>query len=325
MSDNAVMHESHIDDLDLNLLLVLQRLFEAGSVTGAAERLGLSQPAVSRALGRLRTAFGDALFVRAPGGLQPTPRAEALREGLGEALARLGALVAGPAPFSPAATTRAFTVATRDYAEAVLLPRLLGALAREAPAATLRVVPVDGAWEPALAEGRWDLLWGPRRRAGAGLIWTHLWDEGFAFVVRLGHPATRRPLTLERFTAIPQLAIAPEGKGANPLDERLARLGARRRVVAQVPSFLVVPALVAGSDLGVTLPRRMVALHAARWGLAALELPFEMTGFDISQAWHERLRGDPAHAWFRKLVAAVAREAGPGPRAATPSSRRGRR
>ena len=307
MSDNADMPLTHLDGIDLNLLLVLQRLFEAGSVTGAAERLGLSQPAVSRSLSRLRRAFGDDLFVRAPGGLQPTPRAEALRAGLGEALARLGALVAGPAPFSPAATTRAFTVAAGDYAEAVLLPRLLGALAREAPEATLRVVPVDPAWEPSLAERRSDLLWAPRRRAGAGVVWTHLWDEGFAFVVRRGHPAARRPLTLERFTAVAQLAIAPEGRGGNPLDERLARLGARRRVVAQVPSFLVVPALIAGSDLGVTLPRRLVALHAARWDLAALELPFDMPGFDISQAWHERLRGDPAHAWFRKLVAGVAR------------------
>ncbi len=309
MTHNDDMPETHLETLDLNLLRVLQRLFETGSVTLAAERLGLSQPAVSRALGRLRRAFGDDLFVRAPGGLRATPRAEALRAGLGEALDRLGALVAGPAPFAPAATTRAFTVASGDYAEAVLLPGLLGALAREAPAATLRVVPLAAALEPSLVEGRCDLLWAPRRRAGAGVVWTHLWSEGFAFVVRRGHPAARRPLTLERFTAVPQIAIAPEGRGGNPLDERLARLGARRRVVAQVPSFLVVPALIAGSDLGVTLPRRLIALHAARWDLAALELPFDMPGFDISQAWHERWRGDAAHAWFRKLVAGVAREA----------------
>jgi DNA-binding transcriptional LysR family regulator len=169
------------------------------------------------------------------------------------------------------------------------------------------VVSLVPGWEAALAEGRWDVLLAPRRRAAASFVWTHLWDEGFAFVVRRGHPAARRPLTLERFTAVAQLAIAPEGTPANPLDERLARLGARRRVVAQVPSFLVVPALIAGSDLGVTLPRRLIAMHAARWDLAVLELPFDMPGFDMSQAWHERLRGDPAHAWFRKLVAGVAR------------------
>lgn len=294
-------------DLDLNLLVVLERLFEAGSVTGAAERLELSQPAVSRALGRLRQAFGDPLFVRTSLGLKPTARAQELRAEVSGVLARIGSLVAGPAGFEPAESARTFSVATSDYGESVLLPRLLGELSRLAPRATLRVLPVSQPWEAALADGRWDLLWAPRRRAGAGIVWTHLWEEGFAFVVRRGHPAARRRLTLERFTSIPQIAIAPEGRPGNPLDERLARLGTRRRVVAQVPSFLVVPPLVSGSDIGVTLPRRIVTLLAARWDLAVLELPFEMPTFAISQAWHERFRGDPAHSWFRKLVASLAR------------------
>jgi len=301
------MQARHIQDLDLNLLVVLERLFEAGSVTGAAERLRLSQPAVSRALGRLRQAFGDPLFVRTPLGLRPTPRAQGLRAEVRGVLARIGSLVAGPDAFEPAESARTFTVATSDYGESVLLPRLLGELSRRAPRTTLRVLPVSQPWEVALADGQWDLLWAPRRRAGAGIVWTHLWDEAFAFLVRKGHPAARRPLTLERFISIPQIAIAPEGRPGNPLDERLARLGTRRRVVAQVPSFLVVPPLVAGSDIGVTLPRRIVTLLAARWDLAVLELPFDMPTFDISQAWHERFRGDPAHSWFRKLVASLAR------------------
>jgi DNA-binding transcriptional LysR family regulator len=126
-------------------------------------------------------------------------------------------------------------------------------------------------------------------------------------VVRKGHPATRRPLTLARFAAIPQIAIAPEGRGGNPLDEALAQIASRRRVAAQVPSFLAVPPLVAATDLGVTLPRRTVDLLAHRWELAVLELPFDMPGFHLSQAWHERFRHDPAHAWFRQLVVETAR------------------
>jgi DNA-binding transcriptional LysR family regulator len=301
------MRETHVERVDLNLLVVLQRLLETGSVTAAAERLRLSQPAVSRALGRLRDTFGDALFVRTPDGLRPTPRAEQLRAELGGVLSRIDALLAGPGAFAPAASTRTFNVATADYGESVLLPPLLRALAARAPGVSVRVLPVGGPREVALAEGDWDLLWAPRQKAGAGIVWTHLFDERFAFVVRKSHPATRRPLTLARFAAIPQIAIAPEGRGRNPLDDRLARLGTKRRVVAQVPSFLAVPPLVAGSDLGVTLPRRIVDLLAHRWELAVLDLPFEMPAFDLSQAWHERFRHDPAHAWFRQLVASVAR------------------
>jgi DNA-binding transcriptional LysR family regulator len=307
MWHTPVMRVAHVERIDLNLLVVLQRLLETGSVTAAAERLRLSQPAVSRALGRLRDAFDDALFVRTPEGLRPTPRAEQLRVELAGVLSRLDGLLAGPGAFAPAGATRTFTVATSDYGESVLLPRLLRELAAQAPGVSIRVVPVVRPWEDALAEGEWDLHWAPRRKAGAGIVWTHLLDDHFAFVVRKGHPATRRPLTLARFAAIPQIAIAPEGRGANPLDDRLARLGTKRRVVAQVPSFLVVPPLVAGADLGVTLPRRLVHLLAARWELAVLDLPFEMPGFDLSQAWHERFRHDAAHAWFRQLVASAAR------------------
>lgn len=303
------MRAMHVEALDLNLLVVLQRLLETGSVTAAAERLRLSQPAVSRALGRLREALGDPLFVRTPEGLRPTPRAEALRAELAAVLGRVDALLAGPVAFSPAQAARSFKVATTDYGAAVLLPGVLAELAARAPGVSVRLLPVGRPWEEALAEGAWDLAWSPRRKTGAGVVWKHLLDETFAFVVRAGHPATRRPLTLEGFAAIPQIAIAPEGRGGNPLDELLARLGARRRVVAHVASFLVVPPLVAGSDLGVTLPRRLVDQVAPRWSLAVLDLPFEMPGFAIQQAWHERFRRDPAHAWFRQLVARVAAEA----------------
>lgn len=300
------MRDMHVGSTDLNLLVVLQRLLETGGVTAAAERLGLSQPAVSRALGRLRETFRDALFVRTPEGLRPTPRAEQLRAELGGVLSRIDALLARPGAFVPGESTRTFRIATADYGESVLLPPLLKELARRAPGLSVRVLPVGGPWEAALAEGECDLRWAPKARSGAGVVWTHLFRDRFAFVVRKSHPATRRPLTLARFATIPQIAIAPEGRAGNPLDERLARLGTRRRVVAQVPSFLAVPSLVAATDLGVTLPRRIVELLAHRWDLAVLPLPFEMPAFDLSQAWHERFRHDAAHAWFRQLVVRAA-------------------
>lgn len=301
------MRALHTRDVDLNLLVVLDRLLETGSVTAAAEPLRLSQSAVSRALGRLRETFGDPLFVRTRDGLRPTPRAERLRAEVRGVLARVDALLAAPAGFSAAGSTRAFTVATADYGESVLLPPFLRELGARAPGVSVRVVPLAQPWDAALAAGDWDLVWAPRRKGAAGVVWTHLFQEGFAFVIRRDHPAAQRPLTLERFAAIPQIAIAPEGRGSNPLDDRLARLGKKRRVVAHVPSFLAVLPLVVGTDLGVTLPRRIVGMLAGRRDIAVLELPFEMPAFDFSQGWHERFRHDPGHAWFRQLLVSVSR------------------
>ncbi|MFN7131015.1 MAG: LysR family transcriptional regulator [Myxococcales bacterium] len=304
------MHKTHLASVDLNLLVVLEQLFQAGSVTGAAERLGLSQPAVSRSLGRLRELLADPLFVRTPRGPTPTPRAERLRAPVAELLARAQALVEGDARFDPAQATRVFTIATSDYGETALLPPLLKALSGRAPRVSLRIMPTGMGWERAMQDGAVELVWTPKRKtplAGTQLVWTHLFDEDFAFVVRRGHPLTRGRLTLERYLSIAHVAIAPEGRPGNPLDELLAKLGRERRVVAQIPTFLAVAPLVADSDLGVTLPRRIVAALAERWQLQALELPFDMPSFGIAQAWPERLRHDPGHAWFRQLVAEVGR------------------
>ncbi len=300
------MHETHLSKIDLNLLVVLNELISARSVTGAARRLGLSQPAVSRAWGRLRGVLGDPLFVRTTSGLALTPRTEALRPGLERVLSGVEALVAGHDAFDPATASRLFTVIAADYAQATVLPSLLDRLAREAPSVQVRAVASGPGWEAMLDDGRADFIWGPPRKASQTIVWSKLFEEGFGFVVHRSHPAAQRPLTLARYLELRHVAVAPEGSAGNALDQHLAKLGVRRHVAAHVSSFLVVAPLVAGGQLGATLPRRIIEQQAGRWGLVERKLPFTL-GFSVSQGWHERHRHDAGHAWFRQCVVEVGR------------------
>ncbi len=293
--------------VDLNLLVAFAELLQTRNVTAAATRLGITQSAMSRTLGRLRETFGDPLFVRTAHGLQVTPRAEALSVGLFDVVERAHALVTGGPVFEPATAQRTFVVATSDYCEAVMLPQVLRALQADAPKLTLRIVrtPTD----VALEQGDADLAWTPRHPSSRSVVWTKLFEEDFGFVVRRGHPVLRhKTFTLDHFLSLRHVAIAPGGQNdSNPLDRALARVGRRREVVATVPSFLAVPELLHDTALGATLPTRVIERVAARQGLQRLELPFALASFSISQGWHERMRKDPGHAWLRARVAAVAR------------------
>lgn len=306
MARETKMHQTH-ELADLNLLTTFRHLLATGSVTATADRMRLSQPAVSRALGRLRQALQDPLFVRDKGGLVPTPRALALQPELEALLTRLDDLLTSGAGFDPATSRRTFVVATSDYSASVLMRPLLKRLGAEAPGVTVRVVQTAPDAEGALQQGTWDFLWAPQRSMSQAIVWTKLFDETFAFVVREGHPQASKPLTLERYLSIQQIALSPEGRPGNPLDETLQRMGYQRQIVAHVPTFAVVPSLIAQSDLGAVLPRRIIEVHGKPWRLVSRALPFPVHGFTLKQAWHERHRHDDGHAWFRQLVVDLCR------------------
>lgn len=300
------MHQTH-ELADLNLLTTFRHLLATGSVTATADRMRLSQPAVSRALGRLRTALQDPLFVRDKPGLVPTPRALALQPELEALLTRLDDLLTSGAGFDPSTSRRTFVVSTSDYSASVLMRPLLQRLGKEAPGVTVRVVQTAPEAEAALQQGTWDFLWAPQRSMSQAIVWTKLFDETFSFVVREGHPLAGKPLTLERYLSIQQIALSPEGRPGNPLDETLQRMGHQRQIVAHVPTFAVVPSLIAHSDLGAVLPRRIIEVHGKPWRLVSRALPFPVHGFTLKQAWHERHRHDAGHAWFRQLVVDLCR------------------
>jgi DNA-binding transcriptional LysR family regulator len=304
------MPTAHLSGLDLNLLVQLDALLAEAHVTRAAQRAGVTQSAMSRALGRLRELLGDPLLVRTGRGMILTARARALAAPLARALGELEAVVLERPSFDPRTSRRTFTIATSDFAEALILPPLLAALSRAAPG--VDVAAVSAARDPSarLEDDATDVAVAPRRGLSSppSVVWRSLFSEGFLCLLRRGHPVLRKKggLTLERFLELPQVMVAPGGSPGSPLDDALAQLGRQRRVAVRVPSFLVSPLVIAESDLIATLPERLARRVARYLPVVLRPLPFTLAPFELSLAWHERFRHDAGHAWFRRLLAEVA-------------------
>ncbi len=297
---------ANINAVDLNLLKALDALIETRSVTRAAERLELSQPAVSGMLARLREVFGDPLFLRAQRGLLPTLRTEALAVPLKRMLAEAEALLQ-PATFDPATAQGTLRIAATDYAQAALVLPLLAVLRREAPGLRIAVQPVDARAFPAQLEaGGLDLALVTPEMAPDHLRARRLFEETYACILRVGHPAAAG-LDLDRFCALDHAIRSHDGtrfRGAT--DRALEAIGRSRRVVASVPSFLVLIDLVRRSDAIALVPGRL-AQDAA--GIVTCPPPPAVEGFTKIAVWHERQHHDPAHAWLRQRLA----DTGPGP------------
>jgi DNA-binding transcriptional LysR family regulator len=302
------VHDLDLAAIDLNALVVLDALLAERHVTRAAAKVGLSQSAVSHALARLRALLGDPLLVRGPrGALVATPRAEAIAPALRQALDGVRTAIRGEPRFDPATVRRSFRIGTGDYAELILLPRLVARLAREAPGVDLWVVPVPDDTAAALAAGAIDLaigVWGAPSWP-AGLYQRGLFDEDFRCVVRAGHPATAQRLTLARFCELDHLLVAPRGTPGGTVDNQLAALGRTRRVAVRVPHFLIAPHVIAASDLVVTIATRLARLYAEPLGLELIAPPLDLPPFTVSMVWHERAHHDPGHRWLRERLVEV--------------------
>ncbi len=299
----------NISSADLNLLVVFEVLLEERSVSRAARRVGLSQPALSNALRRLRDMFGDRLFIRTGRGMAPTPRALRLAGPVRNGLAHLQAALAGQAVFDPATSTRSFRLAMTDYAEWLLAPDLLRHLNREAPHAQIflrRVERIFVAPEAELREGGLDAAIGSFPEVSALDAGTHardLWHDRNVCILRKGHPSLRGPWTAEVFAASPQIGVfyRPEPQGL--IDNVLAGYGLRRRLQATAPHFLTVPYVVAGSDLIACVPARLAGRFRRLLPLVVREVPVPLPLFHARLVWHERNNEDPAQRWFREMIA----------------------
>jgi DNA-binding transcriptional LysR family regulator len=302
------MRATHVSSLDLNLLVALDALLADGQVSSAARRIGLSQPAMSRQLGRLRELFADPLLVRDGRGMSLTPRARSLAGPLRRALAEVEAVLLDQPRFEPAAARRTFVLATSDYTEATLLPPLLARLGKEAPGVDVTVLPGVREIAP-LDDDSIDLAIGPRSSEAATVVRKRILHEDFVCAMRRGHPlARRRKLSLDEFLAWPQVSIAPGGRPGSVVDDALARLGRQRRIAVRVPSFLVSPMILIDSDLVGFLPKRLARQTAHHLPLVLVPPPLALDGFDVFVSWHERFARDAGHAWFRRLVEEVAKE-----------------
>ncbi|WP_428033451.1 LysR family transcriptional regulator [Amphritea sp.] len=295
------MNISHLSSADLNLLPVFQVLLEERSVTRAAGRLNLTQPAISRNLTRLRELFNDPLFTRTPKGLAPTPRAEALALQLHQSLQDLSQLIS-PATFNPATATQNFRLATTDYGTQVLLPPVLKRIRAEAPGVNLEIVPWHENLVQQLDHEDIDLSICAVEDAPAAIHGRGVGFDRFICVVREDHPLIERGLSLESYATYPHALITMGGARKGAIDYLLEERGLSRRIALRVPHFVAALAMISQTDLILTVPYGLAVSFAEQYKLKMLPFPMEQKGFTYSIIWHERHMKDPGHIWLRQLV-----------------------
>ncbi|RKN37064.1 LysR family transcriptional regulator [Streptomyces hoynatensis] len=306
------MHSTQLPRLDLNLLIALDALLEEESVTEAARRLHLSSPAMSRTLGRIRKALGDQVLVRSGRVMVPTPRALALRGEVRELLERAQALFRPPAEPDPATLERTFTLLADDALLTAFGMPLLALLGERAPGVTLRLLPEGPENSRALRSTRVDLEIGvPGETAPETRVAPLFTDENIG-VARRDHPLFSGEITPGRYAAADHVTASRRGRLHGPIDEALAGLGLRRRVVASLPTHSAALLVAAGSDLVARTGRRLAGPVIERLGLRTFEIPLPLPPLPVAQSWHPRFDGDPAHRWLRATVREVASGLRPG-------------
>lgn len=310
-------HRPAFRQLDLNLLRVFDEVMTERSLTRAAHKLSLTQPAVSNALQRLREALGDDLMKRSGQEMSPTPRALALWPTVREALGQLeGALV--PGQFVPAQASNTFILAMADATAAKLMPGLLAAMDQTAPGVSIRVVPLTTRDPRRLLEDETlDLAIGyfpatmadltARIQSGAAVAFSHerLYSGEYVCVMRRDHPLAKETLTLANFCAARHLLVSFSGRPFGFVDEALAAIGQERRVVLTVNQFFTAGKLVAGSNLLTVLPRHFVNATGIADQLVLRELPFAMPLVHVDALWHHRVHRLTAHQWLRQTLVGI--------------------
>lgn len=294
--------------LDMNLLVALDALLREGSVSGAAQRLHLSTPAMSRTLTRIRRALGDPVLVRSGRRMVPTPRAVELAGEVREIVERAQTVFTPGGALQPASLERTFTLLADDALLTVVGMRLLERVRREAPGVSLRLVPEGPGDSLVLREDRADLEIGVINAPAPETRVEDIFLDRNIGVVRAGHPLTEGRVTLERYAAAEHISSSRRGKLHGPIDELLADRGLRRRVVASVPTLSATLLVVAETDLVGRTGHRLAAGQIERLGLATFEIPLDLPELPIAQAWHPRYEKDAAHAWLRGCVREIAAE-----------------
>jgi DNA-binding transcriptional LysR family regulator len=287
--------------IDLNLLVVFDAVMQERNLTRAGRRLGLSQPAASHALARLRAALNDDLFVRTPEGMQPTARAEQMAEPVRDAL-RMLRLTLEPEEFDPAVATRSFIVAVNNHAARAVVPWLARKVAEVAPRVSLDIQPI-GLGDPLdqLDRGA-DVAIARLVDGGERFKCVRIVEDDYVAILDREHPATRAPVfTAELLAEIPHILTSSTGEDTSFIDEALEQRGLSRKIAVRVP-MLSIALMLVGSDGLAVLPRQ-VALDLARiCPLVTRELPFPSPQTSLAMLWHRRMDGHPAHRWLRGTI-----------------------
>lgn len=297
------MNHMHIRRLDPNLLLTLHVLIEERQVSRAATRLGLTQPAVSHALQKLRAHFDDPLLVRRGQEMVPTPRAMELAGPLRQVISAIEQLT-GPGEFDPKNAQGTLRISTTDYGVAVVLPHVLAALETAAPNLAIMTTSLTEDMFEHLKTGFLDLALSGQESLGSMQTET-LFTERFVLVTRADHPlAACEKITMDDFLAWPHALIDIVHSRLYGIDRRLEKMGKARRVALRVPYMLAAPFFAQSTDLIVPVPERVARMYAESLNLVVLEPPedVDLGHFDYVQVWHERRDDDPVHRWLRSVV-----------------------
>lgn len=301
------MHHQNSGRVDLNLLVVFDAVAQTRSVTGAAERLALSQPAVSHALNRLRDIVRDPLFVRGRGGLVLTPRARAMVGPVHEMLGAVGGILAS-GTFDPATSTRSFRVSASDYSMMTVVPGMVRALRAQAPEATLDVVPAGERTLAELEAGDLDCAFWGARPPDAPYLSRELFRERFIGILCARHPlaikAGQGAITLDDYLAFPHIMVTFRDPRLSPVDAKLGEIGRSRRIAVITPNFASNVWSLSGTDLIMSLPSRLAAT-ATGPHLVMFDLPLDVPDYPYSVVWHPRTDADAANLWLRGLLVAA--------------------
>jgi DNA-binding transcriptional LysR family regulator len=301
-----------LHELDLNLLVTFHQLLIERRVSKVAETLGVSQPAVSNSLARLRRLFGDELFLRTPKGMQPTPFAEQLAEPVGEALALIHGGVNQRSSFDPSTARRAFTIGMTDIGEICFLPALIERLRHAAPGVTLSTLRNTAVnLRDEMEAGKVDLAVGLLPQLKAGFFQRRLFAQRYVCLLRRGHRlARRKTMSLDEFAAAEHLVVVSAGTGHGKVDELLQRSGVERTVRLTVPHYVGVGHILQGSDLVATVPERLADELVEPFGLAKLPHPARLPDVAINVFWHAKYHRSPANQWLRGIVSDLFADAG---------------
>jgi DNA-binding transcriptional LysR family regulator len=298
----------NIRTIDLNLLVIFDAMARHRSVNRAAEAVGLSQPATSAALARLRLLFGDALFVRAGAGMKPTPRALELAGPVHQVVETISTEILQQAAFDPAQSDRTFTILTPDIGEIAFFPRVLRRLRTEAPQVRLQAIslPRKAAAE-ALESGAAELAIGfyPDLQK-AGFFQQRLFKTSYACIACASNTQARERMTLRQFIAAKHVVVRPEGR-EHTFDRLLEEKGHHRRVMLELSHFMSLLSVLPGSDLVATVPDDIATAVERHIRIRRIALPLRPPVIEVQQFWHRRLQHDPANRWLRGVFHEVNR------------------
>ena len=297
------MQNLHNGWLDLASLRILQSLFETRNTTRTAEQLNISQPAVSRALAKLRETLGDPIMIKGPNGMITTDRADEIRTRLSVALASLDDFLVFPT-FDPQTVKRIFRLTTTDYGAIAILPNLVSTLARTAPGIALEILPFSMDAFRHLGEGQTDFVFYSDDDVPQPLRARKLFWEGYTSLVRKDHPAIAKKMDLEEFLSWPHALVNVLGGRTGVVDDALSALGRQREIAMWLPYFATAATVIAQTDMILTVPSRAADELARANTLTQFEPPLEIEGFGYRLLWHERSQSDLGHTWLRDLIAA---------------------